>query len=53
MAQPRVDPADYYFRIVPRFTTSAPRYEWLNRVIAIGIGQRLASGPVYSLFEIL
>ena len=48
-----VDPADYYFRIVPRFTTSAPRYEWLNRVIAIGIGQRLASGPVYSLFEIL
>jgi hypothetical protein len=48
-----VDPADYYFRIVPRFTTSAPRYEWLNRIIAIGVGQRLASGPLYNLFEIL
>jgi len=48
-----VDPADYYFRIVPRFTTSAPRYEWLNRVIAVGLGQRLPSGPLYNLFEIL
>jgi hypothetical protein len=48
-----VDPADYYFRIAPRFTTSAPRYEWLNRIIAIGVGQRLASGPLHSLFEIL
>ena len=48
-----VDPADYYFRTLPRFTTSAPRYEWLNRILAVGIGQRHASGPVYSLFEIL
>jgi len=48
-----VDPADYYFRTLPRFTTSAPRYEWLNRILAVGIGQRLASGPVYSVFEIL
>lgn len=48
-----VDPATYYFRTLPRFTTSAPRYEWLNRILAVGIGQRLASGPVYSLFEIL
>jgi hypothetical protein len=48
-----VDPADYYFRTLPRFTTSAPRYEWLNRILAVGVGQRLASGPVYSVFEIL
>jgi hypothetical protein len=48
-----VDPAAYYFRTLPRFTTSAPGYEWLNRILAVGVGQRLASGPVYSVFEIL
>jgi hypothetical protein len=48
-----VDPACYYFRIAPSFATSARRYEWLNRIVAIGIGHRLAAGPVYSVFEIL
>ena len=48
-----VDPESYYFRITPRFETSAPRYEWLNRVVAIGIGQRLPEGPVYHLLEVL
>lgn len=47
-----VDPADYYFRIAPRFSTSDPRYEWLNRILAVGIGHRLPEGPVYSIFEI-
>lgn len=41
-----VDPADYYFRTIARFTTSAPQYDWLNRVIAIGIGHRLPTGPI-------
>ena len=48
-----VDPAAYYFRIVPRFTTSDPGYAWLNRVVAIGVGQRLPEGPVYFVHEIL
>lgn len=47
------DPASYYFRITATFATSAPRYDWLNRVIAVGIGHRLAGGPVYNVFEIL
>jgi hypothetical protein len=48
-----VSPGDYYFRSQPVFETSAPRYEWLNRVLAIGVGHRLPDGPVYSIFEIL
>lgn len=47
-----VDPAEYYFRITPRFATSDLRYQWLNRIIAVGIGHRLPEGPVYSVFEI-
>jgi hypothetical protein len=48
-----VDPTAYYFRILPRFSTSAPGYAWLNGVAAVGIGHRLPEGPVYNLFEIL
>jgi hypothetical protein len=47
-----VDPASYYFRILCTFATSAPRLEWLNRVLAVGTGRRLPSGPVYSIVEI-
>ena len=46
-----VDPASYYFRINPLFETAAEKYDWINRIIAIG--HRLAGGPVYSVFEVL
>lgn len=48
-----VDPSSYYFRVSPTFETAAPRYDWINRVLAVGIGHRLPGGPVYSIFEIL
>jgi len=48
-----VDPARYYFRTAPRFETSAARYAFLNRLVAIAVGDRQARGPIYSIFEIL
>ena len=48
-----VDPASYYFRINPLFETAAPQYDWINRLISVGIGHRRADGPVYSVFEVL
>ncbi len=48
-----VDPAHYYFRTAVSFETAAPRYDWLNRIIAIGTGQRPPEGPVYDIFEVL
>jgi hypothetical protein len=48
-----VDPADYYFRITPIFEAPAGKYEWLNRVMAVGTGHRFPGGPVYSVFEVL
>ncbi|HEY2050379.1 MAG TPA: DUF3237 domain-containing protein [Caulobacteraceae bacterium] len=48
-----IDPASYYFRIAPRFSTSDPRYEWLNGILAVGVGHRLPGGPVYAVHEIL
>ena len=48
-----IDPADYYFRIAPFFETGAQKYDWLNRILAIGNGHRLPSGPVYEVHQIL
>jgi hypothetical protein len=47
-----VDPSRYYFRTAPRFETSAAKYGFLNRLVAIAVGDRRAHGPVYSIFEI-
>jgi hypothetical protein len=48
-----VDPASYYFRITAFFETAAANYGWLNRVLAVGIGDRRRDGPLYSIFEVL
>ncbi len=48
-----VDPASYYFRTNPVFEAPTGKYEWLNRVLAIGVGHRFPDGPVYSVFEVL
>ena len=48
-----VDPTTHYFRIAALFETAAAKYDWINRVVAVGIGHRQAGGPVYSVFEVL
>lgn len=48
-----VDPSLYYFRINPLFETASDKYAWLNNVVAVGVGERLADGPRYTLYEIL
>jgi len=48
-----VDPASYYFRTVMMFETGDPRYDWLNDLVAVGIGDRTPGGPVYRVFAVL
>lgn len=48
-----VDPSTYYFRTAPRFEASAPRYAFLNRLIAVAAGDRQPSGPIYTIDEVL
>ena len=47
-----VDPADYYFRTAIRFETGAAPLAWLNRILAVGIGQRPPSGPTYDVYAV-
>ena len=48
-----VDPASYYFRTVPRFETSSEKYAFLNRMIAVGIGETRPDGAIHRIDEIL
>lgn len=48
-----VDPSRYYFRTAPRFETSAPQYSFLNRIVAVATADRQATGPIYTIEEIL
>ena len=47
------DDANHYFRTVPRFETAATRYAFLNRLLAVGIGEIRPEGPVHIIEEIL
>ncbi len=47
------DDANHYFRTLPRFETAAPKYAFLNRLLAVGIGEIHADGPVHVIEEIL
>ena len=48
-----VDASEYYFRTSVAFETAAMKYDWLNRIIAVGTGRRPPEGPVYDIFEVL
>lgn len=48
-----VDSSAYYFRTALRFETGAADVDWLNRVIAIGIGARQPRTVVLRVFELL
>jgi hypothetical protein len=48
-----VSASDYYLRTAPFFEAAAPNYAWLNNIVAIGVGERTASGATYKVFEIL
>jgi hypothetical protein len=48
-----VDASRYYMRTTPRFETGDPRYAWLNRLIAVGTGERLKTAVKLTLYEVL
>ncbi len=46
-------PGAPYFRTLPRFETAAPKYAFLNRLLAVGIGHVTPDGPLHVIEEIL
>ena len=48
-----VDPTEYYLRNTPYFDTSASQYDWLNRIVSVGVGRRMPDHATYDVFQIL
>jgi len=48
-----VDASEYYFRTAAFFETSAAKYGWLNRIVAVATGHRPPAGVLYEVFEVL
>jgi len=48
-----VNPSEYYMRATPYFETAAEQYSWLNRIVTVAYGHRVAGGAIYQVFQIL
>ena len=48
-----VGSSEYYLRNTPYFETSAPQYDWINRIVSVGVGRRMPDHAAYDIFEIL
>ena len=48
-----VDPNEYYLRNTPYFETPASQYDWLNRIVSLGVGRRIPDHAAYDVFQIL
>jgi hypothetical protein len=48
-----VDPSEYYLRNTPYFETASDKYDWLNRIVAVGVGRRMPDHAAYEVFQIL
>src|SRR5437773_9498362 len=49
----KVSPTEYYRRATPYYETASEKYGWLNRVVSVAVGHRMAGGAIYQVFEIL
>jgi len=47
------DPSRYYFREAITFETASKRFEWLNRILAIGSGRRTKDRVQLDVVELL
>ena len=48
-----VDPAEVYFRCLPRFECAAPALAWINERVFVGVGVRRPQAVVMRFFEVL
>ena len=50
---PGSKPGETYWRTTPRFETGSQKYEWLTRIVAVGVGRPVPGKAAYRVFQIL
>jgi hypothetical protein len=48
-----IDTSKYYFRVTADIETGSPKYDWLNRIVAVGVGNLVPAGVEYKLYKVL
>jgi hypothetical protein len=48
-----VEASEYYHRVTPYFETDSEAYDWLNGVVAIGVGHKQSWGGLYSIHQVI
>jgi hypothetical protein len=48
-----VPPSEYYLRTSLVFETASRKYDWMNRIVGVGVGRREPGAAVYDVHEIL
>ena len=48
-----VAPDSHYLRTSMVFETGSARYDWLNRIVGVGVGRREPGFAIYDVYEIL
>jgi Protein of unknown function (DUF3237) len=49
----KVNPTEYYMRATPYYETASEKYGWLNRIVSVAYGHRMAGGAIYQVFQVL
>jgi hypothetical protein len=49
----RVPPDEYYLRTSLVFETASGKYDWMNRIVGVGVGRREPGAVFYDVFEVL
>ena len=48
-----IDSSKYYFRVTAVIETGSKKYDWLNRVVAVGAGNLTPVGVEYKIYTVL
>jgi hypothetical protein len=44
---------ELYLRTTPVFETGSAKYDWLNKIIAVGVGKSVPGKAAYSIYQVL
>jgi hypothetical protein len=48
-----IDSSKYYFRVTTVVETGSKKYDWLNRIVAVGVGNLMPAGVEYKIYMVL
>jgi Protein of unknown function (DUF3237) len=48
-----IDSSKYYARVSVAIETGSKKYEWLNRIVAVGVGNLTPAGVEYRIYTVL